>query len=159
MDIESYLLGKKASGGGGGSSTEYEEGTYTTEQEIVRAEISFTKSHTEPPVIVLFYDIGEPISETKTFVYYMYADTYKIFGGVSGNNYYGTLDFAYYYNSNTSYQQINFTHSSDTDLPSPYSDQYYPKYWVTNEGFKAGMTSTIAKLKPNRTYKWIAIWK
>lgn len=159
MDILSYIIGKKSSGG----SVEIESGTYIPTKEEYRGKISFSKEHNAKPTIVVIYDITEEMqTQTKSILYFTYVDNYKMFGkpirDSSGNLVYAYLHTTYF-NTSTSFYTENdryFYHSSDEEDTS--GNAQYPCYFIQNDCCYISVGASSVKARPDRTYKWVAVW-
>lgn len=142
-----------ATGGGSPSvgGLEYEEGTYTTAEAVSSVDISFSNTHTNVPFFVGFVDsTGDYDSTLDTGYAWWYFDWYELFGkGI-------------YYNSTRqyyAYRSYRYRSSSATSLTGSTSgiNSHPDTTNLTNTYFHVSFSS--AMLRPNRTYKWIAVWK
>lgn len=140
---------------GGGSPSvgglEYEEGTYTTAEAVSSVDISFSNTHTNVPFFVGFVDVtGDYNSTLNTGYVWWYFDWYELFGkGIyynSTSQYYAYRNYRYRSSSATS---ITGSASGITSYPDTTN--------LTNTYFHVSFSS--ANLIPNRTYKWVAVWK
>lgn len=144
---------------GGGGGLTYETGTYTPSSDIARPTISFTNSHTEPPILVMFADAtGTNHTASNSNYACIIADINGFTGGgvpssASTNCRYGTASYVYRGSNNPS-QAV----SGITSLTSSSSGSGL-QYWVTNTGFIPSSASTSRYWRSGRTYKWIAVWK
>lgn len=167
MDIFSYLFGtKKASGGGGGSTAdfEYETGTWTTDENIANAIVSFSKTHEEPPTFFVFAD-GEDTydSNVDIGVGCIYVSNYDFLGtGATPKSSVSKSLKAFIlckYKSNaTTYGNKTYEVLYPTSQ-SGSSAYDYARYWVNESYFKAYTGSDTKYWHTGRTYKWYAIWK
>lgn len=151
-----------ASGGGGGLV--YETGTWTTTTNQARPTISFTNQHTSAPFYVSFFDMsGSEDTEDNSGISMTYVDCYKLWGygypysRSSGTYRYATVSYVYRGTSATSVNSgtVHFSYNSDNTKET----SGYPRYWVRNTGFNPYTNSTSRYWRPNRAYKWIAVWK
>lgn len=143
---------------GGGTTLEYETGTYTPTADIARPTISFTKTHTKAPSLVVFADTSDPTTLTATnvqivFIAVMYTDTIGTSAIYDGTNY---CTGGVYYRYKTS---SSFTQGSSwfkTNASSGTSNDI--NYWIKNTEFYPSSYSQTRYWKANRTYKWYALW-
>lgn len=141
------------------SGLEYEEGTYTPEEDIAEPLIYFANNHSEAPSIVIFQDMTETaISVRNTNGSMVYIDMLKMFGrGVEET--YGTR-YAYatgrYYTTYWTSMSYMIVYGSDNPLDK---DNGYARYTATETYFKAHTFDKNRYWRTGRTYKWIAIWK
>lgn len=149
--------------GGGGSGLEYETGTYTPSSDIARPTITWSKTHTEAPVLVLFSDMtGTAHSTTNSNYNFMYCDFYKLWGkGIPYSSSGFRYAVAYYSYRNTSTSSISsggliITYNSDNTSSSVTT---YPRYWASPTDFHPYSNSTSRYWRSGRTFKWIAVWK
>lgn len=165
-DIIAPLTAMLANGvmttGTGSSGLEYETGTYTTTTDTTRPTINFSNTHAEMPVVVFFYDAtGTYLSTTSTNFFTLYVDYAKMLGSelyASSTSKEYVFIYNRYRTSTSTFTgaSINCGYSSD-DTES--SSSAYPRYWVTNSCFYPSSNSPSRYWRPDRTYKWIAIWK
>ena len=163
-----YFYGKdgvKTQGTATSSGLVYETGTWTTTSAIVRPEISFANTHTSAPMYVSFYDAtGTEDTENNSGIAFNYTDNYKLYGAGypysrSGGTYrYANISYIYRGTSETSINsgQVHCSYNSTNTKDSSSS---YPRYWVNNSRFIPYTNSGTRYWRPNRTYKWIAVWK
>lgn len=147
------------SGGGSGFGTDYEEGTYTPSQDIAMPTISFARTHTSAPTIVLMIDTNNNGVSNSSNIGFLFFDAYKLYGAKFP---YGTSSTACalilysYLLSNT------FTfggHRTEYSYEDPGSESAgYTRYWATESSFRPYSRSTSRYWRNGRTYKWIAIW-
>ena len=149
-------------GGGGGGGLEYETGTYTPSEDIARPTINFTNTHTSMPLFVSIEDNTDTYDATSNTNYvfcYECWDVYhnKIWASES-SYYYGKVTWNYRASNAAaiiSGAGVSFLYPS-TDSTS--SNNNFPRYWVTETGFKPYTNSTTRYWRAGRTYKWIAVW-
>ena len=139
----------------------YETGTWTPSEDVVRPTISFTNTHTDIPMCILFSDATGSYNNTS---YTNYAFSFSNYYGLTGeaiNQSETTLKYAtcsYLYRVTTadglafSTTQIIYSLESDNTSSGSY------KYFVTNTEFKPWGGSNSRYWRTGRTYKWIAIW-
>lgn len=143
------------SGGGGG--LEYEEGTWTPSTDTERELISFTNTHTGPPIFVMLTDATGTDDQTSNTNYsFSYTGYYNYSGEASpstltSNCRYGQVNYIYRGTGNPSGGTINV---SSLTGGSAYDQDYY----VSNTGFYPYTNSTSRYWRTTRTYKWIAVW-
>lgn len=148
------------SGGGGGLETE--SGTYEPSVDIVDPTISFAKTHTKPPAVIVMADVTTgSVTPSYSTLMFSYIDVLQLFGaGFLGSN----ARTTYYGKYNTSYRSSSSLGSRNGNMQYPYTDtehassssscrffateSYFSPYPNENDYWRAG-----------RTYKWIAIWK
>ena len=150
-----------AAAAAGGSGLVYETGTYSPTSDIARPTISFSNSHTEPPLFVFMYDDTNTYSDaTYTNHAFLYADWYRLTGAA---DYASSTTVHYAIRANKIRESTNtlttngngFTYTSDNTGASSTS---YPRYFVTPTDFKPFYTNSYY-WRNGRTYKWIAVWK
>ena len=148
---------------GGGSGLKYETGEYTPSSDIARPTITFSNSHTEAPVFVLFSDMTRTAhSATDSNYNFMYCDFYKLWGhgipySASGFRY-AVVYYSYRASSTTSVSSSGFLIPNNSDSTSS-SSTSYPRYWVSPTDFHPYSASNSRYWRSGRTYKWIAVWK
>lgn len=149
--------------GGGGSGLEYETGTYTPTSDIARPQITWTKTHTEAPVLVFMCDVtGTAHSATNSNYMFTYCDPYKLWG--AGYPYsesgfrYAVVYYSYRTSSTTSVSSSGFLIPNNSDSTSS-SSTSYPRYWASPTDFHPYSASNSRYWRSGRTYKWIAVWK
>lgn len=141
----------------GGGGLEYEEGTFSPAEDIARPTISFTNTHSSPPMFVIMSDAtGTDDTTTPTNLAFAYTSFYDFTGygvpsNVSANRRYGIVDYVYRTATNPS-QAV----TGVTDLTG--SGSYAAEYWVSTTGFYPSTASDTRYWRANRTYKWIAVW-
>lgn len=146
-----------ASGGGG---LEYETGTWTPTDDVARGTISFTNSHTNPPVFFNIVDADDPTTITSgSILSNTFVDYYSLYG--VGIPYNATGAFRYaeaksMHSTGTAISHNNTTCAKRPDETGATSN--YPCYWATNTEFYPYSDSTSRYWRANRTYKWIAVW-
>lgn len=146
---------------GGGGGLEYETGTYTPTTDTARPSISFSKSHTDAPVLVALVDSSSASGITSSSnTLFCFFDPYKLFG--NGYPYstsatrYAVAYYSYRSSNGHSSSGVLIQHNSDNTGSSSTS---YTKYWCTNTGFHPYSNSSSRYFRANRNYKWIAVWK
>ena len=148
---------------GGSSVLVYETGTYTPSTDTDRPTINFTNVHSEAPIYVGIFDTTDTSEQTTQTNYaWQYFDHYKMWGtslpySSTGLRY--AFIFYYYRATSTTATTTAWIQCSNNSDSSGDGDTSYPRYWVTETGFKPSSNSTSRKWRPSRTYKWIAIWK
>lgn len=148
---------------GGGGGLEYETGTYTPDSDIARPTITFTNSHSEAPILVLFSDqTGTVNSATNSNYNFMWCDFYKMWGhGVpysSSGFRYATAYYSYRSSSTSSISSSGYMCSSTSSSTSSGSASY-PRYWASPTDFHPYTNSTSRYWRAGRTFEWIAVWK
>ena len=149
--------------GGGGGGLEYETGTYTPSSDIARPTITWSNSHTEAPVLVLFSDqTGTAHSTTNSNYNFMFCDFYKLWGhGIpySSSGYrYAVAYYSYRANSTSSITSAATICSQNSNNTSA-SGTSYPRYWASPTDFHPYTGNTSRYWRADRTYRWIAVWK
>lgn len=149
--------------GGGGGGLEYETGTWTPSADIARGEISFTKTHTEAPVLVFLADAtGTGYSATNSNMMFCFCDPYKLWGVgfpyTSSGFRYAVAYFSYRGSSTSALSSSALLCPQDSSSTSA-SSASYPRYWASPTGFHPSSNSTSRYWRSGRTYKWIAVWK
>ena len=142
---------------------EYETGTWTPSEDVASYVISFSNTHTEAPFFVLLMDATGTYSDTTNSNYGIeIKDWWKILGQpiyVSETNLrYGDVCI---YNRSTNATGMNGSVSQYLTYPSSESSSAsssYPRYWMTESGFRAYTNSSTRYWRAGRTYKWIAVW-
>ncbi len=150
--------------GGGSTGLDYETGTFTPTANVVKPEISFSRTHTSPPVFYSIYDVTDTIPPNNSCVAVNFIESYKLFG--AGYVYsssspmmrYGTVQYLYK-GSSFSSGTAHLTSSSDIPLPESGGSISYARYWATESKITPSTNTTTRYFVANRTYKWIAIWK
>ena len=164
------LSGKKAyvngqlvtgTGSGGGSGLEYEAGTYTPTSDIARPTISFTKTHSSTPALVVMSDVSSASTSTSnSSVCFIFYDPYRLFGAgfpySTSSTRYGYAVYSYRSSSSMSTSTSGFQYNSDN---SESSGVTYPRYWADESGFHPYANSSSRYWRSGRTYKWMAVWK
>ncbi|MBR4743534.1 MAG: hypothetical protein IK082_05000 [Oscillospiraceae bacterium] len=159
QDANGYLVVPTTGGGGGGGSTglEYEEGTYTPTTDTARPTITFTNTHTTPPMFVMMADAtGTDDTTTPTNLAVSYASFYEFTGygvpsNISDNRRYALADYVYRTSTNPSQAATGITALTGSSSSNV-------GYWVSTTGFYPSTASDTRYWRANRTYKWIAIW-
>lgn len=146
----------------GSSGLEYETGTYTTSSNVARPSISFTKTHTDCPILVAFYDAtGTSNTTSNTNYVFVYYDFWKLFGqpiwSSSSASRYEIAFYLFRSTSSTSVSANGFIITENSGNTGD-SDTSYARYWVSNTGFYPYSNSTSRYWRTGRTYKWIAVW-
>lgn len=148
---------------GGGGGLEYETGEYTPSSDIARPTITFSKTHSEAPVLVLFSDqTGTGHNVTNSNYNFMFCDFYKLWGhGIpysSSGFRYAVAYYSYRGNSTSSISSAATICSQNSSSTSA-SGTSYPRYWASPTDFHPSTNSTSRYWRAGRTYKWIAVWK
>lgn len=156
------VLPPDGSGGGGGGGLEYETGTWTPTADIARPTINFTKTHTSMPLYVSLEDNTDTYDATSNTNYVFCYECWGVYHNkiwASESSYhYGKVTWSYRASNATSITPgagVNLIYPS-TDSAS--SNNQFPRYWVTETGFKPYTNSTTRYWRAGRTYKWIAVW-
>lgn len=135
----------------GGGGLEYEEGTFTPTSAVSSKTISFSNAHTSPPYFIMVYDADGTTSTPSNYTIIGWAFQYY---GVKCGSYYGFV---------TSSQKTTGYTSGKANLSYPFESTgtttFYPSYWVSNTSFFIqGADGNSCYLRPEITYKWIAVW-
>lgn len=137
--------------GGGGSGLVYEEGTYTAVSDG-NPTISFSGTHDQAPIFVLFVDsTGTIQSTTNAGIACVFGNINGIVNGgiqTQGNGVINTLDGLY----GAAYMGQTYA-TGGGGSRSPISNN------LSSTGFTPFFGSTGRTCKSGRTYKWIAIWR
>lgn len=149
-----------ASGGGGGLV--YETGTWTPSEDIANPSISFTDTHSSLPLFVMMYDTTNTYSDVLQSMYAFIYGNWEALGTVpiyrSSTVYRYGIVYQYLRANSTatltySITEIQYSGSNQSDASSS-----YPRYWITESGFKPYSGSDTRYWRAGRTYKWIAVW-
>lgn len=148
---------------GGGGGLEYETGEYTPSSDIARPTISFSKTHSEAPVLVYMCDVtGTASTATNSNHVFMYADPYKLWGKgypYSSSGYrYANAWYCYRSSSTSSISASGFMITNNSGNTSS-SSTAYPRYWASPTDFHPYTGSSSRYWRAGRTFKWIAVWK
>lgn len=141
------ILGTLVAGGGG---LEYETGTVIPTTDETGTIISFTNTHSTPPLFFMFADAsGTPAQTANTNLVTMAIqwDQYTgvpISGGQGLSDNYGVIHYRIGTGSGIS--------STTTSLDSTYGN------FITNTEVHINGSNTTRHLVSGRTYKWIAVW-
>jgi len=145
-----------------GGGLVYETGTFTPTEDIVRPTITFSNTHTEPPMFAMVSDTTGVYDDTANTIYeYVYADWYRFAGygayASSTSQNFGLSFARQRTTSTTAFASSSslFTNNSDVSTDSPNS---YPRYYVSETYLKPQGSSTVY-FRVGHTYKWIAVWK
>lgn len=149
--------------GGGTSGLEFETGTWEPSSDIAKGEITWSRTHTEAPVLVLLADMtGTADTTTQSNYIFAWCDYYKLWGsGVPQSSSafrYANVYFTFRGASTTSTSTATYACSQNSDSTTS-SGTGYPRYWVSPTAFHPYTNSSSRYWRAGRTYKWIAIWK
>lgn len=139
---------------------EYEEGTYTPTENVMQPTISYNRTHSEAPVYVFLCDTTQAApSGNNTMRWFEYIDMYKWFGVKQDKS--GGIIYYAYISAMDGYDSAGVLKLPYPSTDTTSNNKNYPRYWVDENGFRAGITSypILTKFLAGRTYKWIAIWK
>lgn len=158
--VNGSLITGTASAGSGG--LEYETGTWTPDSDIARGTVTFSDTHTLPPIFAMVVDAtGTSDTTTNTNMLWAYVDSYRLTGNgypYSSSAYrYGQVYFTYRGTSATSLTSSATTITYNSDNTSS-SSTGYARYWATSTNLRPYSNSTSRYWRANRTYKWIAVW-
>ena len=133
-----------------GGGLEYEEGTWTPSEDIADTTISFSNSHTTPPIMVMITETSSQsigVADSNALLAICNPYTYLGYPIVNGTaSRYGLGE--YYYTSSTGLTATVTTMSSEFTMGTYLSTTYFRAYTGgTSRYWRAG-----------RTYKWIAVW-
>ena len=139
-------------GSGGGGGLEYETGTYTPASDVAQPTISFTNTHSEPPLFAMMVDTSNTSPGSNSNIYW----GIKYFSKITNSG--------IYYNSNSSsFANINAQYVSTSSVSNgnyiALSDSTIVSTWASITDIKPGSNSTSRYWRAGRTYKWIAVWK
>ena len=145
----------------GSSGLTYETGTYTPTSDTARPTISFSNSHTNPPILVALSDTSAASGITSNSnILFVFWDPYQQNGaGYPYSTSATRYSVAYY-----SYRSSNGTSSAATLIQynssnTGDSSTSYSRYWASASNFHPYSNSTSRYFRANRNYKWIAVWK
>lgn len=148
--------------GTGLNGLEYELGTWTPANDIANHVIPFANNHDIAPFCYMVCDAKDSYSNTQQSNYGVFYYNFHQITGIrwyaSSSSYrYGMLYFQYRTTSTTS------TTTSNQGLTTPYTSSSATqatnsRYWATETGIRAYSGSTSRYWRPDRTYKWLAIW-
>lgn len=155
-----YVNGSLVTGtnsGGGGGGLEYESGTWSPSSNIARGDISFSKTHTSIPIMILLADtVGDYSTATYTNFMFGFLNWYTAFGKsipcTSSAVRYASVVYVYR-GSGSSTSNSHLQLSALTNGTTSSID-----YYVSTSGFKPYTGSTNRYWRSDRTYKWIAVW-
>ena len=142
---------------------EYEEGTWIPSEDIARGTINFTRTHTEPPIVIVLADAtGTTCSTTYTnhaFMWWNYDLAYDTGIPYAETGFrYATASYSYRGTSTTALTNA-ITICTQPSSSTGDSSTSYPRYWATETSFYPYTNGTDRYWRTDRTYKWIAIWK
>lgn len=133
-----------ASGGGGGGLV-YETGTYTPAADTSNVTITFSGSHSLPPIFCLIVDTDNDYSGVNVLALEVATINYWVpYVNISFNN--NTIAYRY-----LRYRNGSSDSQSGTSVPTIST-------YLTNSSFIPFGTSTSFYCISGRTYKWIAVW-
>ena len=153
VDVTSLAEVVVAVSGGGGC--DYETGTYTPTADIARPSISFSKTHSTPPVLIGMSDVSDNSTITgNSVVVWLFFDAYQ----QNGSGYpYSTevqrnsvMFYSIKTSSGVSNSGLMITYSSDNPAST---DKYYSRYWATESGFRPWANDNSRYFRKNRNYK------
>lgn len=148
---------------GGGGGLEYEQGTWTPNEDTTKGTITFTNQHTKAPFAFAVIDTSDPSTLTGSAILCMrYFDCYRAFGvgynaGKSGGVKYSTITVIEASANASSFQTFNYNTTANSDS-SFSSTSNYPKWWCTNTEIHICDGDTNGNCKAGRSYKWIAVF-
>lgn len=147
------------SGGGSGFGTDYEQGIFVPSQDIARPTISFARTHTSAPTIVMIIDSGNSTAVTNSSnIGFVFFDAYKLYGTTVyayNNTRYAHVYYSYLTSNGVQYGGYTLIYSYE-DPGDSTAD--YTRYYATESAFYPNSRSTSRYWRNGRTYKWIAIW-
>lgn len=157
-DFDTAIVNVAAAGG-----LEYETGTWTPDSDIARGTVSFSDSHSEPPIAIFLADAtGTRHSVTNTNYLFTWVDAQRFTGHgypYSSSGYrYAAAYYSYRGSSTSSISSGGYLCSQQTTSSSA-SGVAYPKYWATASEFHPYSNSTSRYWRSDRSYNWIAVWK
>lgn len=147
INVANYsTVSVEVSGGGG---LEYETGTWTTDTDVTDAEVTFAKTHTDPPFFACIYDASGTYDATTNSVHMYQYNNFHMLGFVqypsSTSTHYARRATVIRSTSTTSFTDGTGAYTLTSGIP------------VYNDGFTARYGSSTY-FRANRTYKWIAVW-
>lgn len=140
-----------------GGGLNYEEGTWTPTENVAQPVISFSNTHSSPPMFVMMADATGTNDTTASTNYgFVYSSFYEYTGQAVPSNEttgcrYALADYVYTSSKNPAQGVsgiIKLTGSGTSSV----------SYWVSETGFIPSSASTTRYWKAGRTYKWIAVW-
>ena len=145
----------------GGGGLVYETGTYIPDADNYRPTISFSNTHTDPPIFVHMADVSSTSGlTTDSNTVFTLCDTEGLFEAgfpVSTTEArYGFVYYTYRTSSSTTTSTRSLTYGSSN--PDSSGVAYY-RYWADESGFMPYSARTTRYWRAGRTYKWIAVWK
>lgn len=145
----------------GSGGMEYESGTYTPTSDTARPTISFSKTHSTTPAIIVMSDTSAASGITSNSnILFVYFDPYRLVG--SGYPYstsatrYAVAYYSYRSSNGASSSGVLVQYNSDNTSSSSTS---YSRYWATASNFMPYSNSSSRYWRANRNYKWYAVWK
>ena len=152
IDVSEFAAVDVAVSGGGGG-LEYETGTWTPASDIARGTISFSDSHSEPPISFAVADMtGTNVPDASSIIACIFGNWYGAFGypaySSNGGAQYGAARFSYGGISSGSQTLSSLT--GETNAAA--------SYWATSEAIYPYANSDTRYWRSGRTYKWIAVW-
>lgn len=146
-------------GGGSpsGGGLEYETGTWTPSEDVARPTISFTDTHTDPPMFVMLSDATGTDDQTAYSNYgFAYSSFYSYTGqGVPSNETsgrrYALAGYVYRSTGNPAQAVTGITNLTGSTSSAV-------EYWVSSTGFFPYSASESRYWRAGRTYKWVAVW-
>lgn len=161
QDQDGYIVLSPIGGGSpSGGGLEYEEGTWTPSEDVMQSWIYFTNAHTDLPLYIFLSDSTGTLASANSNVYISIELLSKY---SSERVYYNTTAGLYGRVSRVRRSASDTGITTDTiSITEPTSsmissEQKYPRYWVTEEGF-CNSNNTSYFWRAGRTYKWIAVW-
>lgn len=150
QDQDGYLVLSPDGGGGGGGGLEYEEGTFSPSEDIADTTISFSNSHTTPPIFVMLTETSsQSIGVANSNAILAISNPYTYLGYPIVN---GTAE---------RYGMTAITYASSSGLTTTSSGittDFTMGTYVSPSYFRAYTTSSTRYWRAGRTYKWIAVW-
>lgn len=153
QDQDGYIVLPDTGGGGGGGSSglDYETGSFTVAEATDTATITFSKAHSDPP---MFFNVVDATGTYGGTINSMYSWTYMNWDAYANNGFYpsssGTKQILCVTTTRRTTQASSLSNATSTSASVP--------SYVTSTGLSL-LYGTTTYWRPDRTYKWIAIWK
>ena len=145
----------------GGGGLVYEAGTWSPSEDTTRGTVSFSNTHTLPPVMIMMTDCTGTDTGTGSILGFSYIDHYRQAGHLlpsrsSSGTRCGYVAHMYRSSdSGTSSGTQILTSSSDSGSDTSGTQS---NYYVSSSGFHPCVNNSSRYFRAGRTYKWIAVW-
>ena len=138
----------------GAAGLEIETGMWEPTSNTTRGTIDFTNTHGTPPSAFVVWDIGETALTTNSAAFEFCVDFEALFGEALSDictSKAGVRFCGYQGGTLTDYMSYGAS-GGDSSV-----NTHYYRYHATETKIRPWISSTYY-WRPNRTYKWIAIW-